>query len=442
MKLAWELNRRLGRDRVVTDPSQRRRLSRDFHWYSPLLAAALRPCVADVVVLPRSEEEVAAVLELAVQSETPVTVRGGGTGNYGQCVPLHGGIVLDMTEMGRVLEIGEGWIRTEAGARLGLVEQVARDAGQELRVMPSTFERSTAAGFICGGAGGIGSVAHGWLWDGNVVSVRALTMEAPPRVVAAQGTDLMGYLHAYGTTGVLTEVTLALTRKTEWTQLVLAFDRFPAAVRFGHALAGHGSCRARLVSVSEVEVTRFFAAGVQWFGGMRGHPALLWVAAEDAGAVLELAGEHGGRLVRELPYGKHPMLSDFSWNHVTLWARKVDPAWTYVQTGFAIERLEEQLAVVRERYGRDVLFHFEYVRSGGTVHLAGLLLLRYRGAEHLHQAMEFLEDIGVAVSNPHTYLLEEGGRRHQRWDAVYRAKAAHDPADRLNPGKLRGPLEG
>ena len=81
----------------TTDERALRMKSRDFYWYSPILTAQLQHCLADIIVQPQSEEEIKAVAASAAKLQIPVTVRGGGTGNYGQCVPLQGGIVLDMT---------------------------------------------------------------------------------------------------------------------------------------------------------------------------------------------------------------------------------------------------------------------------------------------------------------------------------------------------------
>src|SRR5476651_2331153 len=59
----------------------------------------------DAVALPRSTKSVAAILRFANQNKFPVTARGGGYGYVGGCVPVHGGIVLSLERMDRILEI-------------------------------------------------------------------------------------------------------------------------------------------------------------------------------------------------------------------------------------------------------------------------------------------------------------------------------------------------
>ena len=83
--------------RVFTSSAVLDRLSHDFYWYSPILRPQLAGKAADVAVQPINVEEVLAVMRFASRHQIPVTVRGAGTGNYGQCVPLQGGIVLDLS---------------------------------------------------------------------------------------------------------------------------------------------------------------------------------------------------------------------------------------------------------------------------------------------------------------------------------------------------------
>ena len=85
--------------RVIDTPQVVDRLSRDFYWYSPVLKKLLDGKRGDVVVQPVSAEEVQSVLAYCYKHEIPVTARGSGTGNYGQAVPLHGGVVLDLQRM-------------------------------------------------------------------------------------------------------------------------------------------------------------------------------------------------------------------------------------------------------------------------------------------------------------------------------------------------------
>src|SRR5260370_16395080 len=88
--------------RVLTAPAVLDRLSHDFYWYSPILRPLLVGKTGYVAVHPINVNAVLAVMRFAGAQGIPVTVRGAGTGNYGQCVPLHGGIVLDLSLMDKL----------------------------------------------------------------------------------------------------------------------------------------------------------------------------------------------------------------------------------------------------------------------------------------------------------------------------------------------------
>src|SRR5262245_38912874 len=87
---------------LVTDPVAVRRRSRDFFWYSPVLNEQLSGKSADLLVVPRDEADVIRVAAACTQRRIPITVRAGGTGNYGQAVPLEGGVLLDVTGLSAV----------------------------------------------------------------------------------------------------------------------------------------------------------------------------------------------------------------------------------------------------------------------------------------------------------------------------------------------------
>ena len=92
------------------DPATLRLKSRDFFWFSPILKETLEGKCADLVVFPRDEQEVIQIAAVAARFRVPITVRAGGTGNYGQSVPLQGGIIVDMGGLEGAL-----WVRPGAG---------------------------------------------------------------------------------------------------------------------------------------------------------------------------------------------------------------------------------------------------------------------------------------------------------------------------------------
>ncbi len=145
--------------RVLTAPAVLDRLSHDFYWYSPVLRPKLVGKKGDVAVQPVNVDEVLGVLRFAGERGVPVTIRGAGTGNYGQCVPLEGGIILDLSLMDQLEQITpDGVAVCQPGLRLGALETEARKRGWELRMYPSTLVKASVGGFLAGGSGGIGSV--------------------------------------------------------------------------------------------------------------------------------------------------------------------------------------------------------------------------------------------------------------------------------------------
>jgi hypothetical protein len=202
------LKSRIGAIKFEDNPALVRQKSRDFYWYSPTLKRQLDTVTADIVVSPRSEAEVLQVLRAAFELGIPVTPRGTGTGNYGQAMPLSGGIVLDLSGFNAVKTIAPGRVVAEPGAVIAAIDKETRPrSGQEIRLHPSTYNTASIGGFIAGGSGGVGSIRWGGLRDpGNIIRLRVATMEATPRVLDLSGDELHKVSHAYGTNGIITEV--------------------------------------------------------------------------------------------------------------------------------------------------------------------------------------------------------------------------------------------
>ncbi len=426
--------------RVLTAPAVLDRLSHDFYWYSPILRPQLVDKRGEVAVQPVSVEEILAILRYAGEHEIPVTTRGAGTGNYGQCVPLHGGIVLDLSLMDRLEEITpDGVAVCQPGLRLGALETEARAQGWELRMYPSTLVKASIGGFLGGGSGGIGSVAHGGLRDFDTVrAFEVVTMEDPPRVVLHEGAAVHEILHAWGTNGILTRIWFALTPAVQWTQATIAFDSFDAAFTFAESIAVGSEWTKRLVTVFEWPIPSFFTPVKQV---MREGKALVLVmiATEQLEALRAVAQSAGGEVAFAGAYDgprTQPLLSDYTWNHTTLWAMKADPEWTYLQCGFSPSDCREQFRKLRERFGTDFLFHIEFMKNGEGVVIPGAIpVVRFSTPERLQEMIDTCREIGVFVANPHVNYLEDGGRF--RPDNVQlRAKQKYDPRGLLNPGKM------
>ncbi|QYR21761.1 FAD-binding oxidoreductase [Paenibacillus sp. sptzw28] len=441
MMLVWtkELADLVGKEKLLLGFDQVDKLSKDYYWYSPVLEPLLRDKRADAIVVPETEDQVALVLAFAYRHGIPVTTRGSGTGNYGQAVPLEGGIVLDLSRLNAVHEVTDDYARVQAGVRLGALEKLLREQGKELRIYPSTFMKATVGGFICGGSGGIGSITWGNLWDGNVLEAVVYTIEEKPRRLIVHGPELSAYIHNYGTSGILTELKIPISRKVPWRQTVVQFDDFEAAYRFSHAVALDDVIRKRLVAPVEWPIPSFFKPIAHQLEP--GASACLLETEEGTeNALAAHAASVGGRIGYVIPsdqYRKTIGLSDFTWNHTTLWALKTDPSLTYLQAGFHPVDFPRQIGQIKAEFGDEVLLHLEFMRSAGVIVPAALPIVRYTTHERLYEIIAFFRSIGVGINDPHTWMLEMGGRGQM--EAMLAAKRANDPRSLFNPGKLQIP---
>ena len=219
------LKRRLGGIKTEENPALVKQKSRDFYWYSPILKRQLDHVTGDILVSPVSEAEVVQMLAAAFALGIPVTPRGAGTGNYGQAMPLSGGIVLDLSGMDTVHDDRARPRRPSPAGAPAMDHQTRAHSGQELRLHPSTYNTASIGGFIAGGSGGVGSIRWGGLRDfGNVIGLKVVTMEASPRVLDLDGEDIHKVGHAYGTNGIIVQAEMPLAPAYDWIDMIVGFD--------------------------------------------------------------------------------------------------------------------------------------------------------------------------------------------------------------------------
>ncbi len=419
----------------ITDRASVKLKSRDFYWYSPILKAQLRDVTADAIAIPRDEAEVIHVARTCAALGVPVTVRGAGTGNYGQAMPLKRGVVLEMTALDRIKWLKPGMMRVEAGKKLIDLEAETVPQGWEMRFHPSTRRTATIGGFIAGGSGGVGSINYGGLRErGNVAALRLVTMEREPQIVELRGDEVQQAIHAYGT-----KLEIAMGPAWPWVDIVVAFPDIMASLRFGQALAEADAIVKKLITPIEW-------GAAQYFKPLREHlPAgqaicIAMIAEPSLEPFRLLVEQHAGSICYErgpgAAAGDVPPLYEFTWNHTTLHALKADRTITYLQTRYPPP---DHLAVVEKMialFGDEVPIHCEVVRESGHVCLIGLQLVRYTTPERLAEIIRIHEDHGCRIFNPHTCILEDGGMKTVNEDQLAFKRRA-DPMGLMNPGKMR-----
>lgn len=267
----------------------------------------------DLVVFPRSRDEVIAVLRLAREHGLAIIPRGAGTGLSGGAVARDGGIILSLNRMRKILsvEVENQRARVEPGVvNLELSERIS-GTGFYFVPDPSSQKACTIGGNVAENSGGPHTLAYGVtvnhvtglevvLADGEVLRTGGMAPDMP-------GYDLTGLMvGSEGTLGVVTAVTVKLTRKPEAVRTLLAiYDQVDRAAETVSAITAAGITPAALEMLDGFTL-RAVEAAVQ-----AGYPldsaAVLLIeieglqeeVAEHAAAVEAVCRQAGAREVRQ-----------------------------------------------------------------------------------------------------------------------------------------------
>ena len=423
---------------LLQDPAELQRFSRDAYDYSPVLKAQLDRCQADLVVRPSSVAAVEALAAACYRHRVPLTLRGTGTGNYGQSVPLEGGVVMLTSALQRVRSIDPhtGVVTVEPGCSLRELDQQLRLQGRQLRLLPSTWRSATIGGFLAGGSGGIGSIRWGFLRDpGHLLGMEIVTLEQQPRRLQLEAAEAEALNHAYGTNGIVTGITLATAPAVNWHQLSIDCDSWDQAVQLLQRCA-RSAIPLHLATLLERPVLEQLPP---WSGPEASGHRLLLLAAPDGVSSLGRLAADAGAVLHDLgpeDLNRGNGLRELTWNHTTLHLRAADPGWTYLQMLLPEPELPA-MQELKQHWGDALLWHLEVVRQQGAQRIAALPLVRWSGADQLDRLMQQCREVGAVLFNPHVITVEDGGLGVIDGDQVA-AKHRFDPAGLLNPGKLRG----
>lgn len=417
----------------------------------------------DVVVLPGTADEVAAVLRYCNERRLPVTPRGSGTGLCGGATPVSGGVLLSVTRLNRILEIDERTLTATVEPGVILLNLQETLAGRGLLYPPDPGEKSaTIGGNVMTNAGGMRAVKYGVTRD----YIRGLQAALPSGELIELGGKIAKNSSGYsllnllvgseGTLAVLTRITVKLVPLPKKTySLLVPFADLGLAIECASDL-GLSRLGPQSIEFMEREV---IAAAEEYLGVRfpdKSAPAYLLIRFEGASlAALEPTVDAAARVCLELG-AQDVLLADTLDRQATLW----DARGAFLEALKAGSEMDEvDVVVPRDRIAAFVARTKEVadeiglrIRSFGHAGDGNLHVYLMRDSlpddvwhDRLRTAMDLLYATGAAlggqVSGEHGIGAAKRGyladRLGETQVGLMRAiKQAFDPHGILNPGKI------
>jgi alkyldihydroxyacetonephosphate synthase len=458
------LSAALGDGAVITTPGELDAYTADTYWPALHAKAAGTPLARpDVVVRPRTEEDVATALAIAHEQRVPIVPWGGGSGTQGGSLPINGGIVIDVRSLDEVIEIDEVsmTVTVQAGKNGRELEAELNARGLMLPHYPASVEWATVGGYIAARGSGVLSTRYGKIED-LVLSMRVATpaiglmdtIGVPRHAMGPEFTQL--FVGSEGTLGVITRATLQIVPLPE--------TRRFAAVAFPTVGAGIGALRRALqvghrpsvIRMYDEEATRLTFAPVVGEDLSGVYTVLAFEGELEAVSVehdrtIAIAREAGAELL-------DPALGQRWWDRrydfyhpphqpelPAIWGT-LDVVARYDRVEAVYDALHRAVRVPYADTGLQLRMHFSHWYLWGTM-IYGRFVVPDGGDDALalhdriwEDGMTAALDAGAVINDHHGVGIKLGPymrRQHgASLDAIQRIKAALDPHGVMNPGKL------
>jgi glycolate oxidase len=448
--LEGKLTALLGRDGVIVEPEQLKTYECDGltgHRATPALVA-----------LPRSTEEVQAVVRACAERGVPFVARGAGTGLSGGATPVADGVVVSLARLNRVLEVdlGRGRIVVQPGVtNLQVSEAVAAD-GFYYAPDPSSQQVCTIGGNVAENSGGAHCLKYGFTVNHVLEAVVVLPDGEAVRLAADDsGPGLLGvFVGSEGTLGIATEVTLRVLRRPEAVVTLLA--AFGSTDEAGQAVSGVVAARILPSAMEMMDRLTIEAAEAAVHAGYpEGAGAILIVELDGPPEQVEDDLAAVERVCRECGAGEIRVAADDA-ERALLWRGRKSAfaamgrvaANYYVQDGVVPRtRLPEvlrRIADLEREHGLRVgnVFH----AGDGNLHPLVLYDERVPGQTELAQRvaeaiLEACVDAGGSLTGEHGIGLDKACSMpllfsQDDLEAMRRLRRAFDAQDLANPGKI------
>jgi len=156
--------------------------------------------LAGIIVKPQTTQQVSLIVKLANRTKVPITIRGGGSGMPGGCSPYFpGGILMDMTDMNKIIEINEDTMvaTAQAGVTFGALIKAVHEKGLDCCYGGHAIYSATLGGSVATLTCPIGAAKYG-AWGEEIVCLEVVLPTGDVIRTGSDSTRVGGRFHRYG----------------------------------------------------------------------------------------------------------------------------------------------------------------------------------------------------------------------------------------------------
>jgi glycolate oxidase len=420
----------------------------------------------DVVIKPRTTEEISSIMKICNEYEIPVTPRGGGTGLSGGALPHLGGVLLSMERLNTIIKIDERNLQviTEPGVITEVLQDAVKEKGLFYPPDPSSKGSCMIGGNISENSGGPKAVKYGVVRD----YVLNLELVLPTGEIIWTGANVLknstGYnltqlvVGSEGTLGIVTKIVLKLIPLPKYDLLMLV--PFQSLEKAGEAVSAifRGGFTPSALELVEIDALKITAQMVD----STAVPVTDDIAAH---LIIEVDGNHMDTLMLEMEAianllteyeAGEVFFADDAQQKAELWKLRRRAAEAVKAQGYTIEEdtvvpRAELPALIRgvKELGKEYGFHtvcFGHAGDGNLhvrIKKPGLKNSQQDPAmvECIRAMFELVKKLGGTISGEHGIGLVQRDYMDIMFQEVQlnlmrQIKKAFDPNNILNAGKI------